>query len=642
MLPSAQLRALLAMPASLRTCLASAHLREIPSRICFFSTSPRRYIKPPNIAGFLVPESEASFPVEISPDELFKTSYVTSAPGKPLPEELTTLFMRNEPKFLYAQGDFYKLKKNTRIPEICVLGRSNVGKSTFINALAGRSKSALAFISNTAGRTRSMNAYGFGPAPTMKEIAAESYLYKGKEDIPTHSCYVIDLPGYGFASSQDWGRNITLFLTKRVGLKAIVLIDAAVGPKDTDFQILEFLCSVGVRTAIVLSKADKAKGGIEDLRATCSILWQGIRAAENKLPSSGWSWEREIFVTALGARDSDIVSTGTAVVRLVVARLAGLVTDNRPKAETNRGWSGKVVSFEDLQYISSPGKASTPKDTTPTLASPQVGAVVTSDTSPKDSVAALERASAETSPRTVHMITPRAWSDLKRRSSTGFFHSKAFHSSAISLDEVSTKVAPEPEPEPEPAPEPNPDSVRLREAFDEFIKGLNRSQTAQTFLEERRRLRDRQPPRPLWQRNILQRAQRREAQLLERQFPEQTKQIEAVLRERARITEQEAQQRGRRGSAAARAGGGARPQAGPREQQQPQRAREPDAGGDDEPVTADMLADIMRTPTPARRLSKKERKKEKKKSQKEKQDAAKARTDEMDEFEAKFARAIRK
>ncbi|OTA94174.1 hypothetical protein M434DRAFT_58820, partial [Hypoxylon sp. CO27-5] len=164
----------------------------------------------------------------------------------------------NPPTFQYGESDFYKLKKNTRVPEVCVLGRSNVGKSSFVNALAGRHSNVLAYVSSKAGKTRAMNTYGFGPALLPKDVAAQAAEYKGKEEIPTHAFYLVDMPGYGHASLKEWGHNITLYLTKRVGVKgAIVLIDAEVGPKQTDLQLLELLSSAGKRTAIVLTKADK-------------------------------------------------------------------------------------------------------------------------------------------------------------------------------------------------------------------------------------------------------------------------------------------------------------------------------------------------------------------------------------------------
>ena len=124
--------------------------------------------------------------------------------------------------------------------EICFAGRSNVGKSTLINALTGRK--GLARASNTPGRTQEIN-----------------YFTAGDEH------YLVDLPGYGFANAplpvvEKWQRLLKQYLSGRQTLRrAFVLIDARHGVKPVDEEIMSLLDSSAVIFQAVLTKADKVK-----------------------------------------------------------------------------------------------------------------------------------------------------------------------------------------------------------------------------------------------------------------------------------------------------------------------------------------------------------------------------------------------
>ncbi|MEP2474812.1 MAG: ribosome biogenesis GTP-binding protein YihA/YsxC, partial [Paracoccaceae bacterium] len=145
--------------------------------------------------------------------------------------------------------------------EVCFAGRSNVGKSSLINALTGRK--GLARASNTPGRTQEINFF----------TAAESH-------------YLVDLPGYGFANAplpvvEKWQRLLKQYLSGRQTLRrAFVLIDARHGAKKVDEEILSLLDSAAVTFQVVLTKADKVK---EKERA--QILDQ-VRAALAKHPAA--------------------------------------------------------------------------------------------------------------------------------------------------------------------------------------------------------------------------------------------------------------------------------------------------------------------------------------------------------------------
>lgn len=122
--------------------------------------------------------------------------------------------------------------------EVCFAGRSNVGKSTLINALTGRK--ALARASNTPGRTQEINYF---------TLLDEHYL--------------VDLPGYGFANAPipvvaKWQRLLKAYLQGRATLRRVfLLIDARHGPKAVDEEIMELLGSSAVTFQVVLTKCDK-------------------------------------------------------------------------------------------------------------------------------------------------------------------------------------------------------------------------------------------------------------------------------------------------------------------------------------------------------------------------------------------------
>ncbi|MEN8892586.1 ribosome biogenesis GTP-binding protein YihA/YsxC [Planktotalea arctica] len=124
--------------------------------------------------------------------------------------------------------------------EVCFAGRSNVGKSSLINALTGHK--ALARASNTPGRTQEINFFTAGP-----------------------DHYLVDLPGYGYANAplpvvEKWQRLLKQYLSGRQTLRrAFVLIDARHGVKKVDHEIMSLLDSSAVTFQCVLTKADKVK-----------------------------------------------------------------------------------------------------------------------------------------------------------------------------------------------------------------------------------------------------------------------------------------------------------------------------------------------------------------------------------------------
>ena len=171
-------------------------------------------------------------------------------------------------------------------PEVCFAGRSNVGKSSLINALTGRK--GIARASNTPGRTQEINFFALG-----------------------ERAYLVDLPGYGFAKAplavvSKWQQLLKAYLSGRPTLRrAFALIDARHGVKDVDHEIMRLLDRAAVPFQVVLTKADKI--GATTLAETVAQVEEALQKHPAAYP--------EMIIT------SSETGRGIATLRTIIASL---------------------------------------------------------------------------------------------------------------------------------------------------------------------------------------------------------------------------------------------------------------------------------------------------------------------------------
>jgi len=147
------------------------------------------------------------------------------------------------------------------LPEVAFAGRSNVGKSSLVNALTGRT--TLARVSHTPGRTRQINFFDLGGRLML-----------------------VDLPGYGYAEAskremEQWGELQRLYLRGRASLRRVLLlIDARHGLKPADAPVMQALDAAAVSYQIVLTKIDKVAASVlqKTLEATAARLRTHVAA----------------------------------------------------------------------------------------------------------------------------------------------------------------------------------------------------------------------------------------------------------------------------------------------------------------------------------------------------------------------------
>lgn len=160
--------------------------------------------------------------------------------------------------------------------EVAFVGRSNVGKSSLINACANRKQ--LARVSNTPGRTQLINMFSLDEGPGSRQRPSNAAAGADVDLLGT----VVDLPGYGFAKASksvrgDWPAMIEGYLLEREELVMIfVLVDGAIGPTKLDAQMLDWLRFNALPHTVVATKHDKVKSSKratrkKELAAGCQL-----------------------------------------------------------------------------------------------------------------------------------------------------------------------------------------------------------------------------------------------------------------------------------------------------------------------------------------------------------------------------------
>jgi GTP-binding protein len=198
------------------------------------------------------------------------------------------LLFAQECKFLRPVRTFEDLPP-TKLPEIAFAGRSNVGKSSLMNALTNRK--TLARVSNTPGRTREINLFDLGGKLTLA-----------------------DLPGYGFARvskalSADWRRLIEAYLRGRPQLRRVcLLIDARHGATDNDRTMMEILDEAAASFLVVLTKIDKLKATdvAEAVNAAAALAKQHAAAHPEVMATSA---DTKAGIPELRAHLADLAET---------------------------------------------------------------------------------------------------------------------------------------------------------------------------------------------------------------------------------------------------------------------------------------------------------------------------------------------
>jgi GTP-binding protein len=183
------------------------------------------------------------------------------------------------------------------VPEIAFAGRSNVGKSSLLNALTNRNK--LARTSNTPGRTQELNIFDVGDPPSIR---------------------LVDMPGYGFADApkdmvRRWRFLVNDYLRGRAVLKrALLLVDSRHGLKDVDREVMRMLDEAAVSYHLVLTKGDKVKP------SALGALYEATMVEARKHPAA----HPDIFTTSS--------ETGSGIGELRTAILAAATNQERDRA----------------------------------------------------------------------------------------------------------------------------------------------------------------------------------------------------------------------------------------------------------------------------------------------------------------------
>jgi GTP-binding protein len=169
------------------------------------------------------------------------------------------------------------------LPEIAFSGRSNVGKSSLINTLLRRTRSKVARVSSTPGKTQAINFYRVNDR-----------------------FFLVDLPGFGYAKvpktiRDAWRTLIETYLARSTELRGVVhLVDCRRAPTELDLEMMEYLAGLGTPALVVLTKMDKLKSSQREAAIEGATSALGV-GREQLVPFSAQTGEgRDELLAALG------------------------------------------------------------------------------------------------------------------------------------------------------------------------------------------------------------------------------------------------------------------------------------------------------------------------------------------------------
>ncbi|XP_050189094.1 GTP-binding protein 8 [Myiozetetes cayanensis] len=233
-----------------------------------------RYLAPgTDTAGFHIFEPELGALQRA--EELFR-----SGPGHPIDYVSSAVRMEHAPP--------------PALPEVCFIGRSNVGKSSLIRALFSLAPEVEVRVSKTPGHTKKMNFFKVGKYFTL-----------------------VDMPGYGYRAPQDFVEMVEAYLQERRNLKrTFLLVDGVVGLQKTDHIAVEMLEEFGIPYVMVLTKIDRAPRG---------LLLRNVLGIQEFVKEKTQGCFPQLFLV------SSVEFSGVHLLRCFVAH----VTGNLPTVETS-------------------------------------------------------------------------------------------------------------------------------------------------------------------------------------------------------------------------------------------------------------------------------------------------------------------
>lgn len=172
------------------------------------------------------------------------------------------------------------------VPQVAFSGRSNVGKSSLINRLLGRTRTAIARVSGQPGKTQEVN------------------FYRVRADLGDF--FLVDLPGYGYARvpqelRKKWQPLIHGYLSGSEELRGVVqLVDIRTGPTDDDLRSVDYLAEIGMPTLFALTKVDKLKPSQRDAAVRKTLGKLGVEPDQLVLFSALKGFGREELLDTLG------------------------------------------------------------------------------------------------------------------------------------------------------------------------------------------------------------------------------------------------------------------------------------------------------------------------------------------------------